>query len=278
MADGGATVPALAEALVPVFATLMGPECAAKVLLAGDYLNGPCLKMALSKALGFAIILGAIVVKFPQIYKFVKAKSAQGVSLVAQLQELFTYTVTLAYNIVKGFPFSTWGESLFITIQLVVLNGLILFYNKKTSMLPVLVIVWAAFFGWLVTGMAGPLLTTLQVAGIPILALSRIIQIWTTFSNGSTGELSFITSLMNLAGVAARVFTTLQEVDDPIILVSFLSGFVFNLIIILQFAWYWNAKPTKAGKGEKKSETSATSASADSAKSTPQRKQAKKMD
>jgi hypothetical protein len=44
----------------------------------GDYLNGPCLKLALSKILGYAVISGAFVVKVPQIIKILRAKSALG--------------------------------------------------------------------------------------------------------------------------------------------------------------------------------------------------------
>ena len=44
-------------------------------------------------------------VKAPQIFKFVKAKSCEGVSLVSQLQELAAYTLALSYNFSKGFPF-----------------------------------------------------------------------------------------------------------------------------------------------------------------------------
>ena len=48
------------------------------LLSGGDALNGTCWKMALSKALGYAIISGAFVVKVPQIINIVRANSAMG--------------------------------------------------------------------------------------------------------------------------------------------------------------------------------------------------------
>jgi mannose-P-dolichol utilization defect protein 1 len=58
-----------------------------------------------------------------------------------------------------------------------------------------------------------------------------------------------------LLGSLARVFTTLQEVNDPLILYGFLAGFALNLVLAVQVAWYWNAPATKTktktGKGKK---------------------------
>lgn len=49
-----------------------------------------------------------------------------------------------------------------------------------------------------------------------------------------------------LAGSLSRIFTTLQEVDDKLILYGFISGFCLNVILTIQMLWYWNAPvPTK---------------------------------
>lgn len=70
-------------------------------------------------------------------------------------------------------------------------------------------------------------------------------QIVTTFRAKSTGQLSFISAFMLFNGSLARVFTTIQETNDTLMLISFLVGFTLNAVIMLQFAIYWNA-----GKGE----------------------------
>ena len=53
-----------------------------------------------------------------------------------------------------------------------------------------------------------------------------------------------------LLGSLARVFTTLQEVDDKLILYSFVAGFALNLVLALQMLYYWNAPSAKA-RGKK---------------------------
>lgn len=49
----------------------------------------------------------------------------------------------------------------------------------------------------------------------------------------------------------SRIFTTLQEVDDKLILYGFISGFVLNAILALQMVFYWNA-PSEKAKGKRK--------------------------
>lgn len=73
--------------------------------------------------------------------KIMSTKSARGLSLSAyvrsdavslltrQILETVSYTITLAYNTRSGFPFSTYGENLFITIQNMAITLMILFYT-----------------------------------------------------------------------------------------------------------------------------------------------------
>lgn len=56
-----------------------------------------------------------------------------------------------------------------------------------------------------------------------------------------------------LAGSLSRIFTTLQEVDDKLILYGFISGFFLNAILALQMVYYWNA-PSEKAKGKRKVE------------------------
>lgn len=53
-----------------------------------------------------------------------------------------------------------------------------------------------------------------------------------------------------LAGSLSRIFTTLQEVDDKLILYGFISGFALNAILALQMVMYWNA-PSPKTKGKR---------------------------
>ena len=53
-----------------------------------------------------------------------------------------------------------------------------------------------------------------------------------------------------LAGSLSRIFTTLQEFDDKLILYGFIAGFALNVILATQMVYYWKspAKPKKAAR------------------------------
>lgn len=44
-----------------------------------------------------------------------------------------------------------------------------------------------------------------------------------------------------LAGSLSRIFTTLQEVDDKLILYGFIAGFTLNVTLAMQMLYYWKS-------------------------------------
>jgi mannose-P-dolichol utilization defect protein 1 len=47
------------------------------------------------------------------------------------------------------------------------------------------------------------------------------------------------------AGSLSRIFTTLQEVKDPLILYGFIAGFALNAVLATQMLIYWNVPATE---------------------------------
>ncbi|EDQ89904.1 uncharacterized protein MONBRDRAFT_32128 [Monosiga brevicollis MX1] len=241
-----------------VVALIVSHDCADILVNQGDIFHEQCLRLTLSKALGYGVVVGATIVKVPQIIKILRAKSAQGVSLVSHLLELTVYAISVTRNYKEELPFSTWGEGLFILIQLVILVVLILHYNKQhLLMAPILIIFATAVAGLLGhLQMIDPALyvprelhsNLQQFVATPLSSLGRLIQIVDILRLGTTGQLSFITCFLNFAGSAARVFTTLQEVDDLIMLTSFLTAVTLNGILAALFLCY----PSGARKAEAK--------------------------
>ena len=85
---------------------------------------------------------------------------------------------------------------------------------------------------------------------------SRITQIVSSYKSKSTGPLSTITFGFNMLGNIARIFTSLKETKDIIMIAGFVVSFVLNLTIFLQIIYY-NRKskpPKKEDIKEKKEE------------------------
>lgn len=229
---------------------LLGEPCHSALLLDLDFASHPeCVSLAISKTLGIGIITAASVVKVPQIIKLVKSGSSEGLSFTSYLLETASFVITLAYNIRNGFPFSTYGETSLIAVQDVVISVLILVYSNKTAQAGAfLAAVGSAVYALMVSDalVSNSQMTSLQAAAGALSIASKLPQILTIYNQGGTGQLSAFAVFNYLLGSLSRIYTTLQEVDDKLILYGFVAGFALNAILAAQVIYYWNS-PTTAG-------------------------------
>ncbi|KAI1261382.1 mannose-P-dolichol utilization defect 1 protein [Xylariaceae sp. FL1019] len=252
--------------------SILGDVCYNSLVLNLDPTDSECLKLAISKGLGIGIIGASSIVKVPQILKLVNSKSSDGISFLSYLLETTSYLITLAYNWRNGFPFSTFGETALILGQNVVICVLVLNYAGRAPAAALFVAVLAAAFGVLFQqGVLDMKSLGYLQAGAGVLGVaSKVPQIAAIFSEGGTGQLSAFTVFNYLAGSLSRIFTTLQEVDDKLILYGFIAGFTLNLVLAAQMLYYWNAPSAKA-KGKMK-EAPFASTSGSSTTATPTKK------
>lgn len=225
---------------------LIGEKCVSSLLENLNIHDVECIKYSVSKGLGLGIVLGGSIVKIPQILTILKNGSAQGLSLTSYLLETFSYFITLSYNLRQGNPFSTFGEIMFICIQNIIILALIFYYGGKGGLLVGTLVGLFTLFYSLNNSEWVPqvLMSSLYAATIPLSLASKVPQIYTNFSNKSTGQLSVFTVVNYFAGSAARVFTTMTELDDTLMLFGNILATTFNAILVLQVIMYWGHKPT----------------------------------
>lgn len=219
----------------------IGTKCTKALLVNFDYNNFECIKIAVSKALGLGIVLGSAVVKVPQIIKIFYSGSAAGLSLTAYMLELIAAIVTLAYNLRRETPFSTFGECFFIFAQNIIILAMMgAVKNQRLLYTVVIIFISILTSGLLLPGyVSDSLITKLQTATIPMLMCSRIPQIYAIWKEKSHGQLSIITVLLVALGSLARVYTALQETANDMILVgSFIIAAGLNNFIFLQIIYY----------------------------------------
>ncbi|PPR82227.1 hypothetical protein GOBAR_AA38485 [Gossypium barbadense] len=188
-------------------------SCAIGSLKDGNFPPKDCLLPLISKLLGYAIVAASTTVKLPQILKIVNHKSVRGLSLIAFELEVVGYTIALAYCLHNGLPFSAYGELVFLLIQALILVAVIYYYSKPVGITTwIRALLYCAVAPTILAGQIDPILfEALYASQHAIFFFARVPQIWKNFSNKSTGELSFLTCLMNVAGSLVRVFTSLQE-------------------------------------------------------------------
>ena len=214
-------------------------------LLAGslDIFDVACIKLTISKALGYGIVVFSGVLKAPQIYNIVKNRDATGISPSSFYLDAAGYTVSPVYGFMRGLPISTYGETFIILVQNLVLVLLLWRYSADAPPTSFKLGAAAAYAGFAAAVVSLPPqhLHLLPMLGTAMVLYSRVPQIYSNFSQGHTGQLAIITWLLNLIGVIARVFTTWAETDDMILLGSHCVGVLLNLIIVVQIIAYRQA-------------------------------------
>lgn len=214
----------------------------------------PCIKIALSKFLGLGIIAGSLMVKFPQIIKIFNAKTAEGISFLGVFLEIVAITASVAYNYANNFPFSSWGEGFFLVLQTVTIAFLVLSYGYQVTQAWSFLLAYCAILYVLVSGwMPMTVLWLFQASTIPIIMSSKLVQAKANFQNKSTGQLSAITVFMLFLGSVARIFTSIQETGDLLIIFTYIVAALGNGIIAAQMVHYWNVgKPARVPSGNRK--------------------------
>ncbi len=236
---------------------LIGQSCTKTMFVKWKVTDEKCLRLAMSKVLSLGIISGSVLVKLPQIGKLLYTRSTDGLSFLAYLLETMATSINFAYNLRAGNPFTTYGETLFITLQNLFIVLLLGVYRKQFTHLLLILAVYSVFMSGLLLPNLYPLdgvwLNYLQAATIPIAAASRIPQIYKIWCTGHTGQLSAATVFLVALGSCARLFTTIQEVgNDQLLLVGFGMGAFLNSVIALQMIWYWNSSPRTTVSAKKK--------------------------
>ncbi len=72
--------------------------------------------------------------------------------------------------------------------------------------------------------------------------MSRIPQIVSNARTQSTGQVSVITVFLQFVGALARVFTTLKELQDPVILASYSASSLLLGVLLVQIWMYSGAR------------------------------------
>ncbi|KAJ6256876.1 hypothetical protein Dda_8746 [Drechslerella dactyloides] len=236
--------------------SLIGDHCYTSIIENIDLSDTACIKLGISKGLGVGIIAASSIVKVPQILKIINSESAAGLSLLSTLLETNAYAISIAYNFRNGFPFSTFGETALIVVQNIAIAVLILHYTSRGAYAGVLIaaVAAAAYALFSPNLINDQTMTLLQASTIPISLASKLPQIYTVWQEGGTGQLSAFAVFNFLAGSLARVFTTLQEVDDPLILYGYVGGALLNVVLAAQMVYYWNS--SSSAKGKKRSKKS----------------------
>ncbi|XP_011908068.1 PREDICTED: mannose-P-dolichol utilization defect 1 protein isoform X3 [Cercocebus atys] len=139
----------------------------------GTCFTSPASRFSSAKAWGWALWLAHF--SLPQVFKILGAKSAEGLSLQSVMLELVALTGTMVYSITNNFPFSSWGEALFLMLQTITICFLVMHYRGQT----VKGVAFLACYGLVLLVLLSPLtpltvVTLLQASNVPAVVVGRV--------------------------------------------------------------------------------------------------------
>ncbi|XP_011053626.1 PREDICTED: mannose-P-dolichol utilization defect 1 protein homolog isoform X2 [Acromyrmex echinatior] len=123
----------MAQYIKKVTLLLFTQECIKEYFDKFNFFHVGCFKITLSKTLGLGIIGGSFLVKVPQIIKILKNKSGEGINIFSVLLDLFAITAMSSYSFCSRFPFSAWGDGVFLGLQTLIIAILVMHYNGDTA-------------------------------------------------------------------------------------------------------------------------------------------------
>lgn len=251
---------------------LIGEKCYHSLIWNFDLSDVDCIKYSISKGLGLGIVLGGSIVKVPQILKIVSTRSARGLSLPAYVLETIAYAISLAYAARSKFPFSTYGENFFLTIQNVVITLLIVWHsgvgaagsrqltaggsvrasgNLSGVLVGAVIVVVTSVLLASESLVSPSLLSFLQASTVPLALVSKAPQILSNYQLKSTGNLSAFAVFNAFLGCLARLFTTSQETGDTLMWWGFALAGALNAVLVAQMIVYWNNSGADGKSSEK---------------------------
>nr|ACO14848.1 Mannose-P-dolichol utilization defect 1 protein [Caligus clemensi] len=229
---------------------LISPKCFEELFLLFHFSNMDCLSPFLFKILGIGIILGSTLVKVPQVLKVMGSGSSEGLSLFGTLLELLSLSACGAYSIASQFPFTSYGEIIFLSLQTALLALLIIKYSKGS----LLALLFISLYGggvFLALKLPKEILWYGQAANIPIAVSGKMLQVIANYRNGHTGRLSSLTVFLIALGSFARILTSIKETGDPAVILSYVASTSVNVLLALQVIYYWKARPIKNKRKKK---------------------------
>jgi mannose-P-dolichol utilization defect protein 1 len=209
-----------------------------------------CFQSLISKFVGTAILLGSVAVKLPQVFNIVNTKNVVGLSPSAFYSEVPVAILSVIYSYRLGYAFTSYGESVMILIQNLILVYLLWIYMQPMPSVMHKLLVIIVFSSVAVTGfyMPAEFLYLLPNINLALMMYSRVAQIVNNIREDTTGPLSSITMALTFLGSVARIFTTYTEAGGDILLVAgFGSSALLSGILLAQIFYYNN----KAGKTKK---------------------------
>ncbi|XP_014066498.2 solute carrier family 66 member 3 [Salmo salar] len=194
----------------------------------------------------FSTLFVCMVLKFPQIFVLMRAKSTTGVSLNSLLLELTGFIVFVTYQMYYDYPPPTYLEYPILIAQDVILLLLILHYNGSLKQSLIYAVVFVG--GWQLLTVQKWIIDLAMSLCTFISAGSKFAQLQCLWQSKDSGQVSALSWGMATYTCFARIYTTSVTTGDMQVLVRFIVMALLNSWVLASVLYYRK----RAGEVQKK--------------------------
>ncbi|XP_029029129.2 mannose-P-dolichol utilization defect 1 protein-like [Betta splendens] len=190
--------------------TYFMPDKCYEELFVRLHFHAPCVRLVLTKAAGFWMLLDVLLAQLPQLLKILWSGSAEGLSLVSVIMQLYALSCPVVYAMANHFPLFAWAERILTLAQTLVIVFLILRYRGDTLKGLLFVLAYTCVMFLLGSYAAAKVILAMHSSSVAALIASKALQAGTNYCNGHTGQLSSLSVFLTWAGSLGATFTSVQ--------------------------------------------------------------------
>ncbi|XP_042357333.1 solute carrier family 66 member 3 [Plectropomus leopardus] len=187
-------------------------------------------------AANFSTLFVCMVLKFPQIFVLMRAKSTSGVSLNSLLLELIGYIVFVTYQMYYDYPPPTYLEYPILIAQDAFLLLLIFHYNGCLRQSLIYTVLFVG--GWRLLTVEKWIIDLAMSLCTFISAASKFAQLQCLWRSKDADQVSGLSWAMATYTCIARIYTTAVTTGDMQVLVRFIVMTSLNMWVLLTVLYY----------------------------------------
>ncbi|CAL8271563.1 unnamed protein product [Merluccius merluccius] len=198
----------------------------------------------------FTTLFACMVLKFPQIFLVMRAKTTRGVSLHSLLLEVTGYLVFITYQMYYDYPPPTYLEYPILIAQDAFLLLLVLHYNGNLRQS--LGYALAFVVGWRLLTVQKWIIDLAMSLCTFISAGSKFAQLQCLWRSKDSGQVSALSWSLAIYTTLTRIYTTLVTTGDTQVLVRFVVMALLNIWVLATVLHYRRRNGSSSSSSTKK--------------------------
>ena len=193
-----------------------------------------------ARGLGYLVGAGSLLLYSPIAIRVVRQQDASGLTLSTWWLKLLSYACSDVYSFSKGFPASTYIETLVVTVEAAIVLALVAFYQRRVDApFAALSLAYVVGLAWALLAAPAEAIALGQAAATLLNTGALLPQILLNFQQRSPGGYSPLTAGLACAGCSIRLFTTVELAgSDALLLAGFGFGLALNGALLAQILYY----------------------------------------